>query len=300
MTCWQLRFIADRNMASQLADWLEANGALAVTLEGAADQPLFDVRPAELSSWENEAPLWEQIRLTALFSAGVDPQHTLAALSAALSPVLLPPHEIIPLEEQDWAVTWREWCVPTRFGQRLWVHPSWTEPPDPRGFNVVLDPGMAFGTGTHPTTALCLEWLDNHTSLAGVKVIDYGCGSGILALAAAKLGAERVVAVDVDKVALEVTRDNALRNGVSAQIITALPAELDVRGADILLANILLKPLADLAPRFAALVTPMGQVVLSGILERQVTDCLAAYRAWFTMDKPRYSEGWALLQGVRR
>lgn len=297
MTSWQLRFIADSGSADRLAELLDECGALSVTLEAASDEPLFDPGPGQSP---DEARIWEHIRLTALLSNGADPSQVLGSLAALLAPEPLPPHEIIPLEEQDWTTAWREWCIPIRFGQNLWVHPSWIEPPDLDGVNIVLDPGMAFGTGTHPTTSLCLEWLANQPSLAGTSVIDYGCGSGILALAAAKLGAERVFAVDVDEVALRVTRENARKNGVSNKIITLLPESLDAKGADILLANILLRPLVELAPHFASLVIPGGQVLLSGVLERQAQECLAAYAPGFAMSEPKYSEGWALLQGIRR
>jgi ribosomal protein L11 methyltransferase len=297
MTSWQLRFITDCAAADRLADRLDECGALSITLEAASDEPLFDQGPAQPT---DDGRLWESIRLTALLPNGAEPAQVLELLAALLAPEPLPPHEVIPLEEQDWTTAWREWCVPIRFGQGLWIHPSWTEPPDPAGVNIVLDPGMAFGTGTHPTTALCLEWLANQPSLAGTTVIDYGCGSGILALAAAKLGAERVFAVDVDELALRVTRENAQKNGVSDQIITLLPEHMSTGGADVLMANILLRPLMELAPRFTDLVVPGGRVVLSGVLERQAQECLAAYAPGFAMSEPKYSEGWALLQGIRR
>jgi ribosomal protein L11 methyltransferase len=181
------------------------------------------------------------------------------------------------------------------------VHPSWIAPPDPEGINIMLDPGMAFGTGTHPTTALCLEWLANCRVLSGARVVDYGCGSGILALAAAKLGARQVWAVDLDARALAVTCDNAAKNEVLDTIIPLLPEHVDdPQPVDIVIANILAGPLLELAPRFAKLTVIGGRVVLSGILAEQAEECLAAYASWFTMDHLERREEWCLLAGARR
>jgi ribosomal protein L11 methyltransferase len=186
-----------------------------------------------------------------------------------------------------------------RFGANLWIVPSWTAAPDAGAVNILLDPGLAFGTGTHPTTRLCLEWLDAHPT-AGQQVIDYGCGSGILAIAAARLGAGHVWAVDNDPQALTATRDNAGRNEVTAHIDTALPAGLPACQADVLIANILAGPLIDLAPHFATLVRPAGAIVLSGILPEQAAQVLAAYRPWFDMALPSEHEGWVRLEGCRK
>lgn len=189
---------------------------------------------------------------------------------------------------------------PMRFGQRLWICPSWDEPPAGDAISILLDPGLAFGTGTHPTTALCLEWLDAHPP-AGLEVIDYGSGSGILAVAALKLGAARVTAVDIDPQALTATRDNAARNGVDdARLHVDYPEALGETTADLVLANILAGPLVELAPAMAGRVRPGGAIVLSGILREQADTVRQAYTAWFDMDPPAFREDWTRLTGRRR
>ena len=187
---------------------------------------------------------------------------------------------------------------PMRFGRRLWVCPRWQTPPQPDDVTVMMDPGLAFGTGTHPTTALCLEWLDEH-DIRDRTVIDYGCGSGILAIAAAKLGARQVWAVDYDPQALTATADNAAENGVGRRLSVHQPDELEELNCDILLANILAAPLLELAPRFAHLVRPNGQIVLSGILDEQADAVMAKYRAWFNMEPAATREEWVRLSGQR-
>jgi len=185
---------------------------------------------------------------------------------------------------------------PIQFGERLWICPSWHTPPAPDAVNIMLDPGLAFGTGTHPTTALCLNWLDQ-ADLKGKYVIDYGCGSGILAIAAALLGAERVIGVDTDPQALEATRANAERNGV--EIEAYLPGDCPDEPCDLLLANILAGPLQTLAPRFANLTKPSAELVLSGILEVQAQEVSDSYAAWFDMQAPTIKEDWTRLNGTR-
>lgn len=188
---------------------------------------------------------------------------------------------------------------PMPFGQRLWIVPSWHDAPDPEAANLMLDPGLAFGTGTHPTTALCLEWLDGQ-DVNGCQVIDYGCGSGILGLAALLLGAEHVIGVDTDPQALEASRDNARRNQVADDRLDLyLPADEPDTRADIMLANILAQPLISLAPHLASLVKPGGRLVLSGILSNQARDVMAAYEPWFVMDEPEQREEWIRLTGRR-
>ena len=187
-----------------------------------------------------------------------------------------------------------------QFGERVWICPSWEEPPVPDAVNILLDPGLAFGTGTHPTTALCLEWLDGAT-LTNQTVLDYGCGSGILAIAAAKLGAQRVWAVDIDPQALLASDDNADENGVENRVELAMPAELPAMlHVDVLLANILAGVLTRLAPEFALRVKPGGRLVLSGILEQHADAVQAAFAHNFIFEPVRRREDWVLLEGVRR
>lgn len=288
----QLIFETDEDNAPALAELLSAQGAAAVTLEDDADQPLYEPPPGA-------TPLWQATRVVALFEADHDIPAAVAAVDAAWAPRPLPPWRLEQLEDRDWTRAWMDSFQPMRFGQRLWIVPSWTEAPEPDAVNILLDPGLAFGTGTHPTTRLCLEWLDAQAHAAR-QVVDYGCGSGILAIAAALLGAEEVWAVDNDPQALVATRDNATRNGVEARVHTVLPEALPACRSDLLIANILAGPLIELAPHFAALVRPEGALVLSGILPEQAPELAAAYQPWFDMAPPREHEGWVRLEGRRK
>ncbi|MCY1396542.1 Ribosomal protein L11 methyltransferase [compost metagenome] len=187
-----------------------------------------------------------------------------------------------------------------RFGRRLWIVPSWHAAPEPEAVNLLLDPGLAFGTGTHPTTALCLEWLDGQ-ELAGCKVLDFGCGSGILAIAALLLGAEQAVGTDIDPQALEASRDNASRNGIEpARFPVYLPEDLPREPADVLVANILAGPLVSLAAQLAELVKPGGRLALSGILAEQAEEVRAAYAGSFELDPTAERDGWIRISGRRR
>lgn len=271
---------------------LLATGALSVTLTDAADQPVLEPAPGE-------TPIWPRTRLTGLFEAGVDTADVERRLCRALGMPELPGLRIEPLEDRDWARAWMDDFRPMRFGRRLWICPEGFEPPEPRGTVLLLDPGLAFGTGTHPTTALCLEWLDAHPP-EGLEMIDYGCGSGVLAIAAVLLGVREVRAVDNDAQALAATRANAAKNGVAPSVTTFAPEALPDEPTDLLLANILARPLCELARRFAALVRAQGRVVLSGILESQVDALRAAYGPWFDLSAPTLREGWACLEGQRK
>ncbi len=288
----QLIFETDEKHAPALAELLSEEGAVAVTLEDDADQPLYEPPPGA-------TPLWQATRVVALFEADHDIPATVAAVTTAWAPSELPAWRLEQLEDRDWSREWMDTYKPMRFGDRLWIVPSWTEAPDPAAVNILLDPGLAFGTGTHPTTRLCLEWLDRHPTTQQ-QVIDYGCGSGILAIAAALLGAAQVWAIDNDPQALTATRDNAGRNAVTACINTALPEALPACQSDVLIANILAGPLISLAPHFATLVRPQGAIVLSGILPDQAQQVLDAYRPWFDMAPPTGHEGWVRLEGSRK
>ncbi len=277
--------------AERLAEALHEAGAAAVTLQDAADQPLFQLEPGD-------SPLWANTHVIGLFAADSDTAAILAQLrsGAAEAPPLRTRVDTLP--DQDWERAWMDQFHPIRFGRRLWVCPRWLTPPDPAAVNIMLDPGLAFGTGTHATTALCLEWLDGE-DLANQTVIDFGCGSGILAIAAAKLGAARVWAVDHDPQALLATRDNAEVNGVETIISVCTAENLPAMHADVLLANILAAPLISLRPRFAQLLPPGGRIVLSGILAEQAEEVLENYRAWFTMAPITVREGWVRAHGRR-
>ena len=265
-------------------------GAVSVTLQDAADDPVLEPGPGE-------TPLWPTVIVKALFESTTDP----AALERALAEALPggPPPRFETLADQAWERVWLKNFRPMRFGRRLWVCPGGLTAGDADAIRIELDPGLAFGTGTHPTTALCLEWLDSQ-DLAGCSVVDYGCGSGILAIAAAKLGAVHVRAVDLDPQALIATRDNAVRNGVAGRLtITGDPA-LVPRSADVLLANILAGPLVELAPRFATALGSGGRLALSGLLPEQADAVTAAYRPWFHIESNMTRDGWVLLSGTRQ
>lgn len=283
-------------------DALLAAGASSITLEDEGDDPVLEPLPGT-------TPLWPRVRLKALFDGTADAEELLGVLTGELTGELAHPlreARFETLADRAWEREWLKDFRPMRFGRRLWICPGGQQP-DAEQLQasrapvlIELDPGLAFGTGTHPTTALCLEWLDG-ADLTGKRVIDYGCGSGILAIAAAKLGAATVIAVDIDPQALLATHDNAERNGV-ARLITAHLADesQDTAPADILLANILAGPLESLAPAFAARVTVGGHLVLSGILRNQAEAVATRYAPWFDIAPVVVRDDWARLDGVRR
>ena len=270
---------------------LEA-GASSVTLMDAEDQPVFQREPGAQT-------LWGTSTLTGLFPLEQNLKALLTTLQFHPRVLNRDSLQLEPLQEQVWERTWMDNFAPKQFGKRLWICPSWQSPPDPEAVNILLDPGLAFGTGSHATTALCLRWLEQ-ADLRDKTVIDYGCGSGILAVAAALLGADRIHAVDNDPQAIAATVDNSLRNDLPVDKITAyLPGALPKLQADFLLANILAEPLHELADQFATLLKPEGKIVLSGILEEQTESLLARYERWFSLDKPATEDGWVRLSGSR-
>lgn len=289
----QLTLEAIEHRPEQLEDALLQAGALAVTLEDAGDQPVLEPAPGE-------TPLWAHTCVTGLFDAQTDIEVVKGQLRRFLRASILPECRLTQLEERNWVRAWMDNFHPMRFGQRLWVCPSCQAPPEPEAINIRLDPGLAFGTGTHPTTALCLEWLDG-ADLTDVTVLDYGCGSGILAIAAAKLGAKRVWAVDIDPQALLASDDNAAENEVEDRVELANPAELPANlRVEVLLANILAGVLVRLATEFGRRVNPGGRLVLSGILDTHADAVQAAFDRDFTFGPIRRREDWVLLEGVRR
>ncbi|MBI3774078.1 MAG: 50S ribosomal protein L11 methyltransferase [Gammaproteobacteria bacterium] len=267
-------------------------GALSVTLSDTRDEPLYE--PAL-----GTTPLWRYTRVTGLFEAAMNCHAVLTQINEKFGPAVIVQSRIDALADQPWERAWMEHFAPMQFGQRIWICPSWCEPPDPLAVNIFMDPGLAFGTGTHSTTALCLEWLDAHPPIQQT-VIDYGCGSGILAVAAARLGAQRVIAVDHDPQALLATRENAQRNAVAECIETFLPEQAPALAADTLIANILANPLRELATRFADLVKCGGTLVLSGILTGQEDDVTAAYLDTFNLRPAVAQHGWVRLNGTRK
>ena len=292
MSWLQLRLDTAPAQVEALEDALLASGAVAVTLEDNADQPVLE--PAV-----GETPLWLETRLTALYPADTD----MDAVQDMLPPDLLAGcnQRVEILEDKDWEREWMQHYQPMQFGKRLWICPSWLQPPEPDAINLMLDPGLAFGTGTHPTTALCLETLDR-LAPQGWRVVDYGCGSGILAVAALKLGAEIALGVDNDPQALVATRDNAQRNGIPGPALAvALPGDYDAtpwRGScQLVLANILAGPLLSLSETLLDLLAPGGTLVLSGLLVTQAEDVISHYAPNLELTLAAEQDGWACLVG---
>jgi len=283
----QLHIAATRSQTDAIEDAMLDSGALSVSMTDDADTPV-------LEPGVGETPLWDRVRVTALYEDGSDAavisQQLCAALGISEDTLLWE-----RLDDQPWERAWMDHFEPIRCGDRLWICPSWKSPPDPEGVNLILDPGLAFGTGTHPTTFLCLEWLDG-LSLTGATVVDYGCGSGILGIAALLLGAEKVIAIDNDPQALIATQDNLARNNLDADRLRAcLPQQMPEINADIVVANILAGPLIELAPRIAALVKPGGTLCLSGIMPHQAAEVQAAYEASFHFLPTVTQDDWVRL-----
>ena len=287
--------------------WLEANltvdkarapliellfenlGAAAVTLGDAGDEPMLEPGPGE-------TPLWQATRITGMFSGDTDPDALRSAINQALAADVSRSLALAWLDDRDWERAWMDRFEPMRFGDRLWIRPSGREVLQEDAVIVDLDPGLAFGTGTHPTTALCLTWLDRH-AVQGKTVIDFGCGSGVLAIAALKLGARHAIAVDHDPQAVLATRDNAARNSVADRIEVVHSEDFVAQAADVVLANILANILIGLAPQIQGLVRPGGQLVMSGILHPQADEVARAYARQIDLEPPEISDDWVLLHG---
>ena len=290
-----LRFDTDAASAEGWADALLEAGALSVDV---ADPHAGTLEETPLYG-EPDAPaaLWPVSRLTALLADGSAVAAARAVLAAAGR--TLPPHETFPVAEQDWVRATQAQFAPIRVADGLWIVPSWCDAVDPAAINLALDPGLAFGTGSHPTTRLCLRWLARELE-AGESVLDYGCGSGILAIAAGRLGASRVVGTDIDAQALSASRANAQRNGVAATFVAVDRLAAVARAPfDVVVANILANPLVLLAPVLAGFVRPGGRIVLSGILDAQADDVITAYGRWFNIGVSEGDEGWVALAGRR-
>ena len=293
---WQeLHFTARKDQIEPLEGWLFARGALSVTLEDEADQPLLEPGPGE-------TPLWDAVRLTALFAGHED----LTPLLGEVPPELCTqaPSVAVPVADREWTRVWEDQFYPLQIGERMWICPSWTPPPDPDAVNILLDPGLAFGTGTHPTTAMCLRALDADLP-PGKRVVDYGCGSGILGIAAARLGAAAVLGVDNDPQAMTASRDNARRNEVpDTTFPVVLPQDNLVAtwqaSANWVVANILAGPLVALAPVLTSLMVPGGRLLLAGLLVEQAEAVIEAYASEVALSIADQQEEWVLLAGDKR
>ncbi len=271
-----------------LSDELEEIGALSIMLTDKNDNPVLE---PELGT----TPLWPEVVIQALFAQAEEAQQAKTQL-AQTRPTLV--CHLEALADKDWERAWMDDFKPQRFGKRLWICPTWHTPPEPDAVNLMLDPGLAFGTGTHPTTALCLTWLEQ-ADISSKSIIDYGCGSGILSLAALKLGAKTVRAVDIDEQALQATENNAQNNNIEkSQLLISFPEALQ-DSVDLIIANILLAPLISLKERFHQLLHPNANLVVSGLLAEQAEGLIKAYESFFAPVATEYLDGWALVVFAR-
>lgn len=291
---WQeITFELESAKVAEYEDALLFLGALSITLRDAAEQPLLEPGPGE-------TPVWDRALLTAMFDGEVEPSEIVQQLKELLQLSSVPAYHAGELEDREWRRAWMDYFRPMQFGHRLWICPSGYERPQQADAVIVdLDPGLAFGTGSHPTTALCMQWLDAH-DLQGKVMVDFGCGSGILAIAAARLGAEVVYAIDNDPQALQATRDNALLNHVDAIVQVREAKDIASASVDIVIANILLEPLLALKHEFHRMLKPSAQLVLSGLLVEQQQILEDAYGELFVFNACEPMQEWLRLDATRR
>ena len=290
----QVKLNATADNAEKIGDMLmEETGALSITFLDAKDTPVFEPLPGETR-------LWGETDIVALYDAEADMDMVIAVAKGSNMLEDGFAYKIEQLEDKDWEREWMDNFHPMKFGERLWICPSWRDIPEPDAVNVMLDPGLAFGTGTHPTTSLCLEWLEG-LDLSGKTVIDFGCGSGILAIAAIKLGAEKVIGIDIDPQAILASKDNAERNGVANKLELFLPQD-QPEGllADVVVANILAGPLRDLSGVIKGLVKPEGQLAMSGVLDTQAEDVASYYRDAINLDPIAEQQEWCRISGQKQ
>jgi ribosomal protein L11 methyltransferase len=293
MAWHQISVITNEDTAPQVADYFSDLGAVSVTYMDAEDEPVYE--PAI-----GETKIWTNTRVIALYELTADPAQIRSQTLKHFQQDCLKYWEFEVIEDQAWERAWMEHYRPMKFADKLWVCPTGQEQHEANTVCLILDPGLAFGTGTHPTTALCLEWLASH-ELAGKTVVDYGCGSGILAIAALLLGAERAYAVDIDPQAITATESNAAKNNVQDKIVCCLPEQFSRANtkADVVLANILAKPLIEMVGLITGLVVSKGQLVLSGILAEQADSVIDAYHSFLPLNKPVQQEDWVRLTGIK-
>ncbi|CAA9890334.1 methylase for 50S ribosomal subunit protein L11 [Candidatus Methylobacter favarea] len=291
MAWHQISLITDENTAPGLADYFSELGAVSVTYMDAEDQPVYE--PAI-----GATKIWRNTQVIALYEVNAEPALIKTLVYMQFDNNLLHDWRQEELADQEWERAWMDYYQPMKFADKLWVCPTDQQRSEPGTICLTLDPGLAFGTGTHPTTALCLQWLASH-ELTGKTVIDYGCGSGILAVAAILLGAKKVHAVDIDPQALTATTDNALKNHVQDKIQCFLPDHFSPFQADVVLANILAKPLIDLSRQISNLLVSGGRLVLSGILFDQAEAVMNAYKQNIAFEPPVQQEEWIRLEGIK-
>jgi ribosomal protein L11 methyltransferase len=287
----------DAEHAEAMSESLLELGALSVDLLDAdADSP--DEQAIFGEPGESPPGVWQHNRVSALFDEHQDVSKILHCAASSIGLARIPEYRIESLADNDWVRLTQSQFEPIPISPRLWIVPTWHTPSEPEAINIILDPGLAFGTGSHPTTRLCLRWLDDNLQ-TGETVLDYGCGSGILAIAAAKLGAASATGVDVDSQAIQASRDNAIANKVT-DFRFHLPENAPSGTYDLVVANILTNPLRMLAPLLAEATRQGGRIVLSGILENQAKDVMKIYQQWYDMNPPIFEEGWACLSGRKR
>ena len=292
MAWHQISVITQENIAPKLADYFSDLGAVSVTYMDAEDEPVYE--PAI-----GETKIWSNTQVIALYELDADPELIKTQVYQQFNHEDLHSWVYEAIADQEWERAWMEYYKPMKFADRLWVCPTDQEQVESGTVCLTLDPGLAFGTGTHPTTALCLEWLASH-ELSAKTVIDYGCGSGILAVASVLLGAKVAHAVDIDPQAITATESNALKNKVEDKIKTYLPEQFTPFQANIVLANILAKPLIDMAEQICALVVSGGSLVLSGILHEQAESVINAYQREIIFSPLVQQEDWIRLEGIKR
>lgn len=293
MAWWQLSIQCKATELEQIENLLLELGALSINLADAKDEPLYEPLPGH-------TPVWQDSVVTGMFDSSHHPEQLYQRLSEQLPEHLLDSLRQSQLEDQDWVQAYRHHYFPIQCADKLWIVPSWHQPPDSTATNIILDPGLAFGTGGHPTTALCLAWLAEN-DVANQSVIDYGCGSGILAIAACKLGAGLVIGTDIDPQALDASRQNAQRNSIEAeQFPLYLPESMTREKVDLLIANILSGPLVQLSENLASLVKPGGKILLSGILRQQTDEIQSTYQTYFELDPIVTKEDWIRVSGTRK
>lgn len=292
MAWWQFSVFCDLAEIEPIEELFFSLGAISIDLADAKDEPIYEPLPGHM-------PVWQTSIVTGMFDTAVNPEQLSQSISDRLPAHLQSSLRRTQLKDRDWVQAYREHYFPIQCADNLWIVPGWHEPPDPDATNIILDPGLAFGTGGHPTTALCLSWLAEN-NLKDMTVIDYGCGSGILAIAALKLGAKHVIGVDIDPQALDASRRNADRNNItSGRLVLHLPDQFESLKANLVIANILAGPLVTLADRLAEMVIADGKILLSGILEQQKDEIQSAYQPFFNLHPPTASEGWVRITGTR-
>lgn len=294
MSEWfELTLKAGKYSPDELDEALITAGAIAVTYSDAEDHPVLEPLPGE-------TPLWPETLVTGLFETPCDEAEIIACIQSCLGENILPITKENHLQNEDWERSWMDHYHPMKFGENLWICPTHLDAPEPNCATVMLDPGLAFGTGTHPSTALCLTWLSNHANeVKNHAVVDYGCGSGVLGIAAKVLGATECFATDIDPQAIKATDENARRNNV--EINCVISSEFSAPSVDIVMANILALPLTALAPKLADYTKSGGQIILAGILISDIEMITETYSPWFDFVTPfATQEGWALVHGIKR